>query len=136
MRDSGITHGQPFVSAVDLGFAVDADRHGLPLACVIPPAKIGLRPCSLWVTLGEEIANMRGRRGIPQLEQPMDAKALDEYRRSIAQLDPPRLRRLYEEVWRACRIEPHRLPSGRAVQELVQVWRVLWKGRRRDGGGA
>jgi len=68
-------------------------------------------------------------RGLPDYESPMDAARLAEYRRRLSTMQPFALRRLYEEVWRGCRPVEHGLPSGRAIQELVQVWKELRKSK-------
>ena len=69
------------------------------------------------------------RRGLPDYEPPMDAERLAEYRRRLTTMQPFALHRLYAEAWRDCRPVEHGLPSGRAIQELVQVWKQLRKGR-------
>jgi hypothetical protein len=60
----------------------------------------------------------------------MNAAELADFRRHLANLDRYRLLNIYREAWYGCRPGDSGLPNGRAVQELVQAWKVLARGRR------
>lgn len=77
-------------------------------------------------TGGEEMAKIDERAGEP----PMTRDELREYRRRLSMLHPLRVRNSYREAWQACRMDGEALPAPRAVQELVQAWKQLWKWRR------
>jgi len=56
-----------------------------------------------------------------------DLKALGD---SLAHLSPSSVRDFYERAYQKCRISDTDFPSARAIQELVQAWKLLRKWRR------
>jgi len=50
---------------------------------------------------------------------------------NLALLSVNGVREFYERAYRECRISPRDFPPARAVQELVQAWKLLrkWRGR-------
>jgi hypothetical protein len=56
---------------------------------------------------------------------------LKEIAHNLALLSVNGVREFYERAYRECRISPRVFPSARAVQELVQAWKLLRKWRRR-----
>jgi len=56
-----------------------------------------------------------------------DLKALGN---SLAHLSPSSVRDFYERAYQQCRISDRDFPSARAVQELVQAWKLLRKWRK------
>jgi len=57
---------------------------------------------------------------------PEDLKALGD---SGAHLCPSSVRNFYERAKLCCRISDRDFPSARAIQELVQAWKLLRKWR-------
>jgi len=56
---------------------------------------------------------------------------LKEIAHNLALLSVNGVREFYERAYRECRISPRDFPPPRAVQELVQAWKLLrkWRGR-------
>jgi hypothetical protein len=55
-----------------------------------------------------------------------DLKAIEE---NLARLHESSVKRVYREAWQQCEMKGERLPPAKAVQNLVQVWKYLWKRR-------
>lgn len=60
-------------------------------------------------------------------DPPLSKEDLEQYRRGLANLSPYHVRELYDEIHEECRMVDNRLPSPKAIQRLVQVWRRLWE---------
>jgi hypothetical protein len=71
------------------------------------------------------------RRGGSEYEglKPMTAEELTEFRRYLSGLERYRVMNIYREAWYGCRPGEVGLPNARAVQELVQAWKALRRGR-------
>lgn len=71
------------------------------------------------------------RRGTSEYSgaKPMNAAELADFRKHLASLDRYRVLNVYREAWYGCRPGEHGVPNGRAVQELVQAWKVLARER-------
>jgi len=56
---------------------------------------------------------------------------LREIAHNLTLLSVNGVREFYERAYRECRISPRDFPAARAVQELVQAWKLLrkWRGR-------
>ena len=62
---------------------------------------------------------------------PNDAKTkkeIEEFRRGLSMLSPYVVREKYKQVVDKCRFME--LATPRTMQELVTLWKVLWKWRR------
>ncbi|MGA7238906.1 MAG: hypothetical protein WBY44_24705 [Bryobacteraceae bacterium] len=59
----------------------------------------------------------------------MNSEELAAFRHYLAGLEQYRVMNVYREAWYGCRPGEVGIPNGRAVQELVQAWRALRKGR-------
>ena len=59
----------------------------------------------------------------------MSPEELREYRNSLARLSLDAVRHAYQTAYARCRMVNDRVPSARAMQELVQTWKQLWKWR-------
>jgi hypothetical protein len=55
---------------------------------------------------------------------------LKELKRSLSLLSPHTVRGNYEETLLKCRLHGESPPPPRLMQELVTLWRVLWRLRR------
>ena len=60
----------------------------------------------------------------------LSKEALSEHRRRLALLSKYHVRGFYRRLHDECRLERDGLPSPRAMQELVQAWKLLWRWRR------
>jgi len=72
----------------------------------------------------------RIRAGGMEPERPLTEDELQQLRQNLARLSEHRVRDLYDEAWEECRIKGQRIPPPKAVQQLVQAWRELWRWRR------
>jgi hypothetical protein len=59
----------------------------------------------------------------------MTQEQLSQMRRRLSQLTPHTVRGSYEEALERCRLRAGTPPPPRAIQELVTLWKVLWKWR-------
>jgi len=57
---------------------------------------------------------------------------LKQIAHNLALLSVNGVREFYERAYRECRISARDFPPARAVQELVQAWKLLRKRRRRE----
>ena len=60
-------------------------------------------------------------------DRPMSEQELAEHRRSLSMVSPYHVAQAYRDAYDKCRMDGERLPSARAVQELVTAWKLLWK---------
>jgi hypothetical protein len=56
-----------------------------------------------------------------------DAQELEQLRENVARLSEHGVRKFYQDAWRDCEMRGERLPSAKAVQQLVQAWKQLWR---------
>jgi hypothetical protein len=56
---------------------------------------------------------------------------LGEIQRKLQLLSPYSVEAHYREQWQKCEIRPGVLPTPRMMQQLVALWRTLWKWRRK-----
>src|SRR5215472_344936 len=77
---------------------------------------------------------MARRPDIKRQEEFMSREDLEALGRSLALLSPSAVRDFYERANQRCRISDRDFPSARALQELVQAWKLLRKWRRADRG--
>jgi hypothetical protein len=61
--------------------------------------------------------------------QIMTRDDLKQYRTNISRLSIDAVRHAYQTAYARCRMVNDRTPSARSIQELVQVWKQLWKWR-------
>lgn len=59
----------------------------------------------------------------------MSTDELKELRTSLSRISLSAARHAYHTAYSRCRMVNDRVPSARAIQELVQVWKQLWKRR-------
>ncbi len=64
-------------------------------------------------------------------DRPMTVEELKRFRDRLAQLTPHHVSIEYQRVYMECRMFGEALPPAAAVQQLVQVYKQLWKWRRR-----
>lgn len=85
----------------------------------------------LWRTYGEDatILAMARHRSSRANEAVLSADELDELQQQLDALDGPAVEEFYRTAHHRCTLQPKWLPSPRAVQELVQAWKRLRKGR-------
>jgi len=73
---------------------------------------------------------MARRPDINRQEEVMSREDLSALGRSLALLSPSAVRDFYERAYQRCRISDRDFPPARAIQELVQAWKLLRKWRR------
>jgi hypothetical protein len=61
----------------------------------------------------------------------MTPEELERLQREFAKLSEYSVQQEYKRAYEACRMEGERLPRPRAIQELVQIWKQLWRWRKR-----
>lgn len=59
----------------------------------------------------------------------MTPREVEEMRVGLSRLSIDAVRHAYQTAYSRCRMVNDRVPSARSMQELVQVWKQLWKGR-------
>jgi len=67
----------------------------------------------------------------PQIrnDEIMTRNDLKELQNGLARLSLDAVRHAYQTAYARCRMVNDRVPSARSMQELVQVWKQLWKWR-------
>jgi hypothetical protein len=67
----------------------------------------------------------------PDLRNPeiMTPAEISQLRASLSRISLSALRHAYHTAYSRCRMVNDRAPSARSIQELVQVWKQLWKRR-------
>ena len=63
-------------------------------------------------------------------ERPLTEPELKALQQNLARLSEPSVRQAYQRAWEECRMKGERIPPAKAVQQLVQAWKQLWKWRR------
>ena len=74
------------------------------------------------------MASTMARRPTNPRNDAMTEAELQEYRRGLQLLSPDIVKRMYTSVVDKCRFLE--LPTPRTMQELVALWKVLWKWRK------
>jgi hypothetical protein len=59
----------------------------------------------------------------------MSPEDLKKLRSSLSRLGRSAALQAYHTAYARCRMVNDHVPSARSIQELVQVWKALWKGR-------
>jgi hypothetical protein len=67
------------------------------------------------------------RRRDESSDEVMTRDELNRLRESLAQSGLEAVRHAYHTCYARCRMVNGRAPSARSIQELVQVWKRLWK---------
>jgi hypothetical protein len=71
---------------------------------------------------------MARRRNQPE-DEIMTPRDVEDLRSSLSRLSIDAVRHAYNTAYARCRMVNDRVPSARSMQELVQVWKQLWKWR-------
>jgi hypothetical protein len=85
---------------------------------------------------GEEKANilsydfMSRRRSETKKEDVLSQEELKALHNRLSQEDTAAVESFYRSAHHRCALQPWWLPPPRAIQELVQAWKILRKGRR------
>lgn len=69
------------------------------------------------------------RRHNPPDDEIMTPRDVEDLRSSLSRLSIDAVRHAYNTAYARCRMVNDRVPSARSMQELVQVWKQLWKWR-------
>jgi hypothetical protein len=59
----------------------------------------------------------------------MNPDEINQLRTSLSRISLSAARHAYHTAYARCRMVNDRVPSARSIQELVQVWKQLWKRR-------
>ena len=59
----------------------------------------------------------------------MTPDEISQLRISLSRLSLDAVRQAYHTAYARCRMVNDRVPSARSIQELVQVWKHLWRRR-------
>jgi hypothetical protein len=69
------------------------------------------------------------RRPQARNDEIMTRNDLKELQNGLARLSLDAVRHAYQTAYARCRMVNDRVPSARSMQELIQVWKQLWKWR-------
>ena len=69
------------------------------------------------------------RRPQARNDEIMTRNDLKELRNGLSRLSLDAVRHAYQTAHARCRMVNDRVPSARSMQELIQVWKQLWKWR-------
>jgi hypothetical protein len=64
-------------------------------------------------------------------DRPLSAQELKQFREHLAKLTPHHVSIEYQRIYMECRMFGSTPPPPAAVQQLVQVYKQLWKWRRK-----
>ena len=67
------------------------------------------------------------RRPQARNDEIMTRNDLKEQQNGLARLSLDAVRHAYQTAYARCRMINDRVPSARSMQELIQVWKQLWK---------
>lgn len=73
---------------------------------------------------------MARRPDLNQHDDILSREDLDALGNSLAHLSASAVRDFYERAYSRCRMSDRDFPSPRAIQELVQAWKLLRKWRK------
>ena len=62
-------------------------------------------------------------------DRPLTEGELKMLQQNLARFSEPGVRQLYQQAWEECRMKGERQPPAKAVQQLVQAWKQLWRFR-------
>ena len=65
----------------------------------------------------------------PTSQEIMTPDEIRQLRGSLSRLSLTDARQAYHTAYARCRMVNDRVPSARSIQELVQVWKQLWRRR-------
>jgi hypothetical protein len=65
----------------------------------------------------------------PRKREVMSPEDLKQLRSSLSRLSRSAALQAYHTAYARCAMVNDRVPSARSIQELVQVWKQLWKRR-------
>jgi hypothetical protein len=67
----------------------------------------------------------------PDIRKPevMSPDEINQLHTSLSRISLSAARQAYHTAYARCRMVNDRVPSARSIQELVQVWKQLWKRR-------
>jgi len=65
-----------------------------------------------------------------ETESTLTEQELRALQQNLARLSEPSVKKVYRQAWEECRMKGERLPPAKAVQQLVQAWKLLWKWRQ------
>lgn len=74
-------------------------------------------------------AVVMARRRDHREDEIMTPREVEDLRASLSRLSIEAARHAYNTAYARCRMVNDRVPSARSMQELVQVWKQLWKWR-------
>jgi hypothetical protein len=60
----------------------------------------------------------------------MSVAELKEFSRRAAHLSPVTVEEQFRQLWERCRPDRGALPTPRTMQEIVALWKLLWRQRR------
>jgi hypothetical protein len=63
-------------------------------------------------------------------DKPLSPEELDRFREQLSRLTPHHVNIEYQRVYRECRMFGTELPPASAIQQLVQIYKQLWRWRR------
>jgi hypothetical protein len=62
-------------------------------------------------------------------ERPLTEQELKAVQQNLSRLSEDSVKQTYRQAWEDCRMKGDRLPPAKAVQQLVQAWKQLWRWR-------
>ncbi len=65
-----------------------------------------------------------------EFDRPLTPEQLAEHRRQFSKLSPGHIADAYRQAYEKCRMDGDRVPHASAVQDLVTLWKLLWKSKR------
>ena len=80
--------------------------------------------------MGEETANMIFWRSMAEPERPLTQQELKSLQQNLSRLSEPSVKKVYRQAWEECMMKGERLPPAKAIQQLVQAWKQLWRWQR------
>ncbi|MEO8131098.1 MAG: hypothetical protein ABJF23_29155 [Bryobacteraceae bacterium] len=63
-------------------------------------------------------------------EPPLTENELRSLKRNLSMLSTYSVQEMYREAHKRCRMDGDRLPSPKAIQQLVTAWKQLWSWRK------
>jgi len=73
---------------------------------------------------------MARRPEFPKQDDVLTEEELKRFRHGLAHLAPSHIEQEYRTLLEKCKLRPGMLPAPRLMQQLVAVWKTLWKWRR------
>jgi hypothetical protein len=66
-----------------------------------------------------------------EFDRPLTPQQIAERRQQLAKLSPAHVADAYRQAYEKCRMDSDRVPRASAVQDLVTIWKLLWRWKRR-----